>query len=315
MPILRSPISAVTYLTNLQFDLTKFWEIEEGPTKPHFSSEEIACEKHFQKHATRNTDGRYVVALPFREEHINLGESRARALTRLNALNRKFINNSALREQYAAVIDEYKSLRHMAVSDPVQENGFYLPHHAVVKESSTTTKLRVVFDGSAKSSTGIFLNETLMVGPTIQQDIFTLTTRFRTHNFVLTGDIDKMYRQFLVQESDRMFQRILWTDSNGVVKTYGLNTLIFGLASAPFLAIHWIHQLTDDEKHRYPTAAKILQRDLYLDDLLTGADTIEDALEIRNEVIEMLRLEKLNLRQWASPIHACFKVSRKPAYI
>ena len=61
----------------------------------------------------------------------------------------------------------------------VSNQGYFLPHHAVVKESSLTTKTRVVFDGSAKTSTGISLNETLMVGPTIQEDLFSIIARFR----------------------------------------------------------------------------------------------------------------------------------------
>ena len=50
--------------------------------------------------------------------------------------------------------------------------GYYLPHHAVIKRSSSTTQLRVVFDGSLKSATGLSLNDVLMVGPTIQNDLF-----------------------------------------------------------------------------------------------------------------------------------------------
>lgn len=72
---------------------------------------------------------------------------------------------------------------------------YYFPHHGVLKNSSITTKLRVVFDGSAKSSTGISLNDVLRVGPTIQDDLFSILIRFRKHNYVIKGDITKMYRQ------------------------------------------------------------------------------------------------------------------------
>lgn len=69
---------------------------------------------------------------------------------------------------------------------------FYMPHHAVIKESSNTTKVRVVFDASAKTSNGVSLNDTLMVGPTIQGKLFSHLVRFRKYKFVITADIEKI---------------------------------------------------------------------------------------------------------------------------
>ena len=79
-----------------------------------------------------------------------------------------------------------------------QSEGFYLPHYAVFKESSNTTKLRVVFDASTKSTNGYSLNDNLLVGAIIQDDLFNLLLRFRTHTHVIIADIEKMYRQFLI---------------------------------------------------------------------------------------------------------------------
>ena len=88
----------------------------------------------------------------------------------------------------------------------------FLPHHCVFKEDSTTTKLRVVFDGSAKTSSGISLKDALMVGPTIQDDLFAILMRFRLYPIALSANIAKMYRQVALDETDRNFHRILWRD-------------------------------------------------------------------------------------------------------
>jgi len=72
-------------------------------------------------------------------------------------------------------------------------DSFYLPHHCIFK-STQSNKIRVVFDASAKNSTGVSLNDTLMVGPTIQQDLFSILLRFCTFQFVFSADIVKMYR-------------------------------------------------------------------------------------------------------------------------
>ena len=93
-------------------------------------------------------------------------------------------------------------------SEKVAEPGFYLPRHTVIRKDSLTTKIRVVFDSSAKTSSGVSLNDSLMIGSTIQDDLFSLLTRFRTHIYALTADIEKMYRQVLVPPDDTVYQKI-----------------------------------------------------------------------------------------------------------
>ncbi|XP_076233347.1 uncharacterized protein LOC143178507 [Calliopsis andreniformis] len=300
IPDTTSNITRKTFVTSLDFNLQRFWEVEEGPHVQHYSSEERECEEHFLKNVRREKSGRYTVALPFNEKRDQLGESRSRALNRFFSLERKLNRNPELKTQYTAVMDEYLALGHMTQVETFDAPGFYLPHHAVVKPSSTTTKLRVVFDGSAKTSSGLSLNDALMIGPTIQDDLFSLLLRFRMYAFVLTGDIEKMYRQFLVRPEDRTYQRILWRDDCGNLKTFELNVVTFGLSSAPYLAIRCLHQLANDEQEEFPEAAAIVKRDLYVDDLLTGAETLKEARHIQAQISELLTRGGLNIRQWAS---------------
>lgn len=94
-------------------------------------------------------------------------------------------------------MQEYYNLGHMRLSDDsIHKNkiSFYLLHHYVFKASGTNTKLRVVFDGSCKSDTGVSLNDILMVGPVVQSDLFMLLARFHSFKYVFTADIVKMYR-------------------------------------------------------------------------------------------------------------------------
>ena len=69
----------------------------------------------------------------------------------------------------------------------------YLPHHAVMKDGSTATKVRVVFDGPAKTSTGISFNEVL---------------RFGQHPIVLFADIAQMYRQINIDKNNTTFKEL-----------------------------------------------------------------------------------------------------------
>ena len=99
------------------------------------------------------------------------------------------------------------------------ESTFYLPMHAVYKASSSTTKIRAVFDASARSSTGVSLNDTLLVGPTIHPPLVDVLLRFRLHPVALTADISKMYRAIELADSDKDLHRYVWrSDPNESLK-------------------------------------------------------------------------------------------------
>ncbi|XP_076385750.1 uncharacterized protein LOC143264103 [Megachile rotundata] len=84
-PSTTSQGRCLTYHSNktLQSSLTRFWEIEEGPQVQILSKTDEYCESHFTQHITGRADGRYVLALPFNDKVTQLGESRSRALKRL----------------------------------------------------------------------------------------------------------------------------------------------------------------------------------------------------------------------------------------
>ncbi|XP_039309666.1 uncharacterized protein LOC120358695 [Solenopsis invicta] len=188
-------------------------------------------------------------------------------------------------------------------TDP-SDDGYYLPHHAVIKDTSSTTKVRIVFDASTKSSTGVSLNDVVMVGPLIQVKLFTHLIRFRAYKYVITADIEKMYLQIRLHEDDRRYQRLLWR-RNDKIETLQFNTLTFGVSSSSFLAIRTLHKLADDEHEIYLKAAEILKSHLYVDDLLTGADSVEEVRAIREEIIALLARGGFAIRQWASNDERC----------
>ncbi|XP_066583634.1 uncharacterized protein [Prorops nasuta] len=279
--------------------MQKFWEVEEVGLIKYPSQEEIDCEQHYVNTINRDVSGRYIVRLPFRQRIETFRGSKDIAHRRLLLLERRMAHNSVMKKAYSEIIDEYIKLNHMSLVKNEEEEGYYMPHHAVTKNSSHTTKIRIVFDASAKNIKGVSLNDVLMVGPTIQDKLISHLTRFRMYNFIITADIEKMYRQVLVHKEDRKFQRILWRQ-DGKIKTFELNTLTFGISSSPFLAIRTLERLADDEKETFPRAAEILRTHLYVDDLLTGGNTIEEVRQIRDELIALLARGGFVIRQWAA---------------
>ncbi|GAB0087023.1 uncharacterized protein DMENIID0001_012780 [Sergentomyia squamirostris] len=177
---------------------------------------------------------------------------------------------------------------------------YLLPHHAVLRPGSETTKLRVVFDASAPTQpNNASLNDILAVGPTIQDDIFTHLIRFRTYVIAFVADIEKMYRQILIDSQDRDFQRIFWRKTvNEVIGSYRLRTVTYGTACAPYLAMRVLQQIAIDYKDEYPNASDAIMHCFYMDDLLCGADSLEEAKKLRKEIEEVLNKGKLPLRKF-----------------
>jgi len=158
-----------------------------------------------------------------------------------------------------------------------------------------------VFDASSQTTSGISLNDALLVGPVLQQELFCILLRFRNFEYALTADIAKMYRQVLLNEAQIPLQRILWRDqATEEIKTYELVTLTYGTAPASFLATKVIHQLPKMEEDQFPIGVKIACRDFYVDDLITGANSMEEASVILAQITALLKGGGFALRKWAS---------------
>ncbi|XP_062704472.1 uncharacterized protein LOC134286812 [Aedes albopictus] len=285
--------------------LTRFWECEEVADQIKPSPEERICEEQYQQSVQRAEDGRYIVGLPKDDVKLQrLGTSRDIALRRFYSTERRLDKDSKLRQQYVAFMDEYLQLQHMKEVQEIPGDDIkrcYLPHHPVVKEASTTTKVRVVFDASCRTSSGISLNDTLYAGPVIQEDLRAIIMRGRTRQIMVVADVEKMFRQIWTRPEDRHLQCILWRSSPVEnVKTYELATVTYGTKPAPFLATRTLHQLATDEGHRFPSAAVAIKEDTYMDDVITGADNVEEAVNLRTELQGLTEAGGFHLRKWAS---------------
>ncbi|XP_039434837.1 uncharacterized protein LOC120416979 [Culex pipiens pallens] len=303
-----SPLEAVAMAyvcTNeeLQEQLTRFWELETCWTKSKLSTVESACEVHFEATTVRDATGRFVVTLPKKVSALEqLGDSRTTAIKRYLGLERRLSANPELKKQYSDFIHEYLNLGHMReVVDEGEGVAYYLPHHAVLRPDSSTTKLRVVFDASCRSSTGVSLNDVLLVGPVVQDDLIDITLRFRLHRYAIVADIEKMYRMIKVQEPDQRLQRIFWRDSTDeFLRIFELTTVTYGTASAPYLATKCLQKLAEAGAETHPVAAQVVKNDFYVDDMTTGVQSIEQGKQLVHEMVQLMESAGLSLRKWNS---------------
>lgn len=289
---------------SLENSLTKFWELEERNIQKPLSMDNQACENLFKATTRQNMEGHFVVSLPLKHPTSVLGESREIAKKRFLNLEKKLQKNDELKTEYIRFLEEYEALGHMSqINADMLKNtdSFYLPHHCVINNSSTTTRLRVVFDGSSKSSSGYSLNDILLVGPTVQEDLFSIILRARQHNILLTGDVAKMYRQVFVDQSQRNLQLILWrSDPSCEIQTYQLNTLTYGTGSAAYLATRCLKELSIQCNQSNHLISQIIAKDFYVDDLCTGGSTVNEVKNIKLQISQLLLSGGFHLRKFHS---------------
>ena len=230
----NSPINHCFLSTNLDTlnkTLMSFWEIENPFDRKICDSEELNyCNDHFENTHFRKPDGRFVVEMPFKPGMSGnmLGESKQMASKRLNRLWFRLENDPTMKALYSDFLNEYEALGHMeeVAEEADFSEGYYIPHHGILRPTSESTELRVVYDASAKSTNKYSLNDLLCKGEVIQEDLFSILMRFRKHKYVFTTDIKQMFRQIEVTPSQTKFLKILWKDSkSSPIKTYKLKTV------------------------------------------------------------------------------------------
>lgn len=287
--------------------LRNLWEVDSQEKKSFLTKEEELCENIYRNNFTKNKEGRYIVKLPFKTENIKSTEGNTKeiAFKRLQHLEKRFERNEWLKSEYTKAMNNYFELNRIEEIPEVErdDKAVYLPHHGVVREDKETSKLRIVFDASAKGINNISLNDELLVGPQLQEDLRYLIMRWRFHKICFIADIQTMYLEILVRHKDADYQRILWRcNSNDPVKEYRLLRVTFGTASAPYLAVRTLHQVADDEggEEKYDRAVQAIKQDFYMDDLLSGEDTVTEAVDLAKNITNLLEKGGFILRKWSS---------------
>ena len=296
------PESEVT----LDVSLKRFWEIEEAPApeKKKLAKSEELVEQHFaDTHSYIESRKRYMVRLPRVNEKLTLGESKTLAVKRAKGNEKSLIRKDKL-EAFQTVMQEYVDLGHaQKVTEKmgVAPDSYYMPIHSVFKESSSSTKLRAVFDASAKTTNGNSLNDMLAVGPTLHQTLDHILLNFRGYAVAITGDISKMYREVLLHPLDRALHRYIWKKSNEEAwSAYQMTRVTFGVTASPYLAVKVLQQVAEDFGSEMTKAKWHLLNSFYVDDLMGGAATEEEVIKLYNDLNYILQQASFTLRKWRS---------------
>ncbi|GFS64474.1 uncharacterized protein TNCV_3956221 [Trichonephila clavipes] len=177
--------------------------------------------------------------------------------------------------------------------------AFYMPHHGVYCPKKSTTKLRTVFKASSPSTSGKSLNTIQFNGGLVQEDLFSIMLHFRKHKYAFTTDIEKMFRMINIHPEQTCLQRILWKKGMGEpIKMYELTTVTYGTVSVPYLATRTLKQLAMYEANNFPLAAPVVMSDCYMDDILSGSESIEEVIDLQHQLIGMFKTAGMHLHKW-----------------
>ncbi|GFW18204.1 uncharacterized protein TNCV_4007441 [Trichonephila clavipes] len=285
---------------DLNKTLEKFWKLEKVEEPIVKNKERLICEEHYANTHFRTKEGKYVVSMPLKKEPSCLGNSKDIALKRLGSLWNRLARDENYLNLYREFLRDYERLGHMkeVTNETKPEITYYATHHGIYRPEKSTTKLRVVFNCSSLTDNGISLNDIQYNGGVIQEDLYAQMLRFRTYTYAFTADIKMMYRTILINPKQRNLQRIVWCESeHESPKIYELSTVTYGTVSAPYLAQRTLTQLSMDEEANFPIAASVLRNNLYMDDVLCGAATLEEAIVLRQQLKGILNSAGMELHK------------------
>ena len=288
--------------STIEASLKRFWELESLGISPN----EHSVYEEFLSTVTHR-DGRYEVHLPWKDSQVTIPDNYQLSLKRLEALLRRMRQDPKTLKEYDNIIHEQLA---RGIIERVDETSttdasrvHYLPHHAIIRRDKKTTKLRIVYDASAKSD-GPSLNDCLYSGPSLAENIVDILLRFRCHPTALVGDIEKAFLMISIAKEDRDALRFLWiddvNDDDPKVVIYRFTRVVFGVTASPFLLNgtikHHIEKYLDED----PEFVKKFLSGIYVDDLSSGGEDDDAAYELYVKSKQRLNEGGFNLRKFLS---------------
>ena len=253
---------------------------------------------------TTKNGSHYEVPLPFRDKEFQLPNNRNQAVNRMEQLKKRFQKDPVFFKSYTKEIEELTAKGYSKKTEKGPENGrvWYLPHHGV-KHASKPDKVRVVFNCSAAYG-GTCLNKHILSGPDLTNQLSGVLMRFRTEEIAFMGDIEAMFYQVHVPDSQRSVLRYLWWENNNLdnnLQDYKMGVHVFGATSSPGCCNFALRKTAIYNESQYePEVIKTLLNNFYVDDLLKSVDTEESAIQLIKDVKEICKIGGFNLTKFTS---------------
>ena len=217
----------------------------------------------FKAQLRRNKEGWYETGLPWKGNRPPLPNNMEGSLRRLASLVRKLERNGSIDDYHAVVQEQLAEGIVERAPNSVEGQEFYIPHKGVLRETAESTKLRIVYDASARAWDGApSLNECLNTGPPLQNQLWSVLIRGRFNPIAITGDIKKAFLQVRIRPEERDTLRFHWLKNieTKEVKTLRFTRALFSLGPSPFLLGGVIEQHLDTWSSTQPEIAREIKK-------------------------------------------------------
>lgn len=267
------------------------------------SGDQGVVHAEFLEGLRRDPEGWYETGLPWKGDHPPLPSNKVCSLKRLGTLVRRLRKTEKLDEYDAIIQDQLQQGIIEEAEMPAIGKESYLPHRPVLRETAESTKMRIVYDASAKSSDSEpSLNDCLEIGPPLQNKLWQVLVRGRFHPIALTGDLRQAFLQVRIRPEDRDVLRFHWMYRKNpqLVRTLRFTRALFGLGPSPFLLGGVIQHHLNSCRDQHPQSVEEIERELYVDDLLTGGETVQQVTEKKRISTEIFQQASFDLHKWHS---------------
>ena len=287
--------------------MRKMWDEEvvgiTDQNKPLTADEVLAAWKVAESRCY--AEGHYKVTFPWKDDEPQLHCNSTTAEDRLScSLEKHLQRRPDVAKKYCQVMEANKAKGYIRKLEPGEiDDGpsWYLPHFPVVREDKETTKVKIVYDSAARYG-GVSLNDTMLPGPKLQQDVFDVLLHFRRNPVALVADLTEMFSQVTMAKQDRRYHRFLWRglDLSRLPEVYEAMKLIFGGRASPYLAQYVMRQHAEDNRGDCSLAVAIILSQMYMDDIMMSLKKDDEAIKVRDQLRQLLGKAGFKIRRWCS---------------
>ena len=238
--------------------------------------------------------------MPIKEESQRLGYSKANALKRFLRLEQNLHRDESVLKKYSAFIQELLDLGHLEEVESLELDVFpnyYLPQNWVLKEDSWRTKLRVVLTQARKQPQASLCKNVYLSVRTFRRTSLIFCSGFDSSSCHVSRHCEDVSASGTLQK-EKDYHRIFWSfDRKQPFDTFRMTRVTYGVASSSY---HYIRSLVEcaNLKRVSPEAQILMKRDFYVDDILTGANSVEEAKKLQSDLFQALKQAKFDLRKW-----------------
>lgn len=269
------------------------------------NGDQSVVREEFLEQLSWSPEGWYETSIPWKGDHPPLPSNKSGSLKRLGSLVQRLKKTDRLNDYDAIIQEQLKEGIIEEAEIAATGREFYIPHKAVVRESAETTKMRIMYDASARAYDSVpSLNDCLEIGPPLQNQLWKVLLRGRFHLVAIAGDICKAFFQVRIREQDQDALRFHWLDSKDPlhVRMFRFTRVLFGLGPSPFLLGGVIQHHLNTCRPTNPDRVAEIERELYVDDLISGGGTVQEAKQKKATATEMFRQATLHLHKWHSNV-------------